>query len=387
MITTLRQNGHEVHIIITGIPRPGIRSNALKHVDYVHLYYKNNLRNFIRIINSLVDFLLKLIRWPPTEDIVSRVLKRKFQYIFLDYWQRYPAGLDAYTDKIISRYQLDAVIVEYIWLWPVIRLIPQNITTILDTHDIQYMRCEEFQKIGKSFPLRINREIESKIFNLFDAIIAIQKKDYDLIKEMSTSKIILAGATGNFNQKQQLEPLSCSRENKEIKILFIGGYNEANIHGLNKFIDHVWRSVVKKHDNIRLEVVGYIYRSLREINDLKELKVDLHGFVENTSLFYQRADIAINPVWIGTGLKIKTVESLNHGIPLITTSKGVEGLPATINSACIITDDPSVMIDKLSLLISSAEERGNLIKESNTFKSKYLSMQIVYQELLDFIND
>ncbi len=385
MIAILRQNGHQVHLIITAIPRPGIRTRALEHVDFVHIFYQKNFRNYLRVFNSIIDYFLRSIKCPPTEDIISRVLKRKFQFILLDYWQRYPKGLDTFTRQIISRHQLDVVIVEYVWLWPVIKLVPPHVKTILDTHDIQYARCEEYRKIGKSFPLKINMQIESKIFNLFDAIIAIQKKDHELIKKMSTSQVILTGVTGTNVPRRSNYNNFHDHSSQEVRVLFVGGFNEANIHGLKKFIDQVWRPIVKLHDNVRLEVVGNIYRCLLGISDLNELNIDLHGFIEDTNPIYRRADITINPVWIGTGLKIKTVESLNHEVPLLTTSKGVEGLPEAINSACIVVDDIQKMQEKLCVLINSSVERDNIRKASKEFKKRYLNRQESYKELLNWI--
>ena len=51
------------------------------------------------------------------------------------------------------------------------------------------------------------------------------------------------------------------------------------------------------------------------------------GHKENIEKEYAEATVVINPAWIGTGLKIKTVEALARGKALVTTPKGIEGLP------------------------------------------------------------
>ena len=52
------------------------------------------------------------------------------------------------------------------------------------------------------------------------------------------------------------------------------------------------------------------------------------GPVETIDVFWPNIDIAINPIRFGSGLKIKNVEALAYGLPLLTTPIGAEGLEA-----------------------------------------------------------
>ncbi len=59
-----------------------------------------------------------------------------------------------------------------------------GIIRLLDTHDIQHKRVEEFASRGMMFPLQITRDEERRIFNQFDAVIAIQAVEAEVIREM-----------------------------------------------------------------------------------------------------------------------------------------------------------------------------------------------------------
>ena len=50
------------------------------------------------------------------------------------------------------------------------------------------------------------------------------------------------------------------------------------------------------------------------------------GFVQELHTFYDAIDVALNPMVGGTGLKIKTVEPLCYGKPVLTTLPGAQGL-------------------------------------------------------------
>ena len=59
----------------------------------------------------------------------------------------------------------------------------------------------------------------------------------------------------------------------------------------------------------------------------------------------------------GTGLKVKVLEALAQGIPLVTTSEGVEGLPAMDGVHAGISDDDSGLVEKTIALLQDRERQ------------------------------
>jgi glycosyltransferase involved in cell wall biosynthesis len=54
--------------------------------------------------------------------------------------------------------------------------------------------------------------------------------------------------------------------------------------------------------------------------------VRAHGFVEDVSQFYETSKLFISPVLSGAGIKIKNLEAMIHGVPVVSTPLGVDGL-------------------------------------------------------------
>lgn len=72
----------------------------------------------------------------------------------------------------------------------------------------------------------------------------------------------------------------------------------------------------------------------------KEKNIIFAGFVEDISLFFKGADIFINPVIEGGGIKTKVVESLGYSLTVISTKSGAMGIPAGITGKKLkIIDD------------------------------------------------
>jgi O-antigen biosynthesis protein len=75
--------------------------------------------------------------------------------------------------------------------------------------------------------------------------------------------------------------------------------------------------------------------------------LDLIGHVEDLAELYGAARVAVAPVRYGAGVKIKVIEALQHGVPVVTTTVGAEGLPPDLRDLVAVSDDPVVTADLL----------------------------------------
>jgi glycosyltransferase involved in cell wall biosynthesis len=381
LISILRQNGWFVHLVLAALVDRTLREICLKHVDALHLFngkgLKTRCRNLLRRTVREFDKIGKRIGLPPAEEMASRLLGRKIAPLVIDYWQRYPHGLNDFVAKLAQRDQWRAIIVEYLWLHPTIAKLPNGIPKLLDTHDIQHLRAQEFASRGMTFPLRITPEEERRIFNQFDAVMAIQSAESSLIREMCPQvRILTVGSMGAAQRKVPGCPIPG-------RVLYVGGYNGANVDGLHRFLTIIWPRIIDQYERARLHVCGYIYRAFlgEKFNGVCFL-----GHIEDIEEKYAEAALVINPSWIGTGLKIKTIDALARGKPLVTTTKGVEGLNGAIDAACVIADDDYSFAHSVVHLLISSNTRNKLAEAASAYAQKHLTSIAVYGELLTFLN-
>ena len=159
LISVLKNNGWILHFISTRIVGRRQRKMALEHVDHLHFFQgmglRSNIRLGIRYTVRAIDRILAIFSIPHVELIISKVLGKPIAVQLRDYWKRYPEGLDRFIADLNNQFNFKAVVVEYIWLQRAIDLLPENVITLLDTHDIQHRRIEEFASRGLDFPLSI----------------------------------------------------------------------------------------------------------------------------------------------------------------------------------------------------------------------------------------
>ncbi|MGE5217012.1 MAG: glycosyltransferase family 4 protein [Chloroflexota bacterium] len=337
---------------------------------------RTRLRNGLRRAVRYLDRAGNTIGLPPMETIAGRLLGRPLSPLVIDYWQRYPNGLSEFVAELQARFRWDAVIVEYIWLHRSIDNLKNGIIRLLDTHDIQYKRVEEFTARGMVFPLKITRDEERRIFERFDAVIAIQSAEANIIRGMCPRlRVLTVGSSGYF-------PASAPSRPVDGRLLYVGGYNGANIDGLRRFLHGTWPEVLRQIPGASLHVCGHIYRAFggQRFNSVKFL-----GHKENLDQEYAEATVVINPAWIGTGLKIKTIEALNRGKPLVTTRKGIEGLPHDAEPSAFIAEDDESFASAVVRLMTDPQARQALSRSALVFANAHLNKRAVYQELFQFL--
>lgn len=273
---------------------------------------------------------------------------------------------DKITDIILTECKnkkFDIIITNYVFMTKFLEKIPKEILKIIDTHDILSGRLEMYLKNGiEPGFFYTNQEEEKKGLNRADIVFAIQDIEAKYFSENTTAEVI----TINHLEDQRF---IMKKYNKLQKIGFLGANNKFNIKSIEEFIKEF-----KKYNEleIKLYIAGNICNALK----LADNRVELVGFVENPRDFYEEMDLIINPTIIGTGLKIKSIEALSFGVPIVSTKIGFDGVNSTLKEhnlenskelmSCIydIYSNPT----KLNIIANYSEKLFKLYIESNQFK-------------------
>ena len=118
----------------------------------------------------------------------------------------------------------------------------------------------------------------------------------------------------------------------------------SNIRGLNWFFDEV-RPLLKI--NLRVLVAGNISNAVRHLPGVTYI-----DYVEDIGEAYARCSITINPLQDGTGMKVKAVESMSYGVPIVSTPRGLCGFSPDILHHFIVAEDPQKFACQVERLLS-----------------------------------
>lgn len=240
----------------------------------------------------------------------------------------------------------------------------------LDAHDLISDRIKAFQAFhrfceGPDFHEEIAR------FQKFDKVIFLQKEELEKVELLlGKEKLLLCPHPVVADTDPQI------RKTVET-ISFFGGPSWPNIDGIQWLHDRVLPLLGNLGEKCIVHGAA-LYSPFKAFTP--QLRTG-HLF-SSLEAYYRNVDIALNPVLYGSGLKIKTVEAMGYGIPLVTTSSGAEGLPDECKSSLFLADTPEEFANAISTLAHSFSLRNQLSKESQSLARKLFTPEKCFAALL-----
>lgn len=272
-----------------------------------------------------------------------------------------------------------AVIINYTVHSSILSLFDSAVLKIIDTHDKLTDRYKLFLSQGEkpSNWYSLRSLDEKKALRHADIVWAItdeEKLFYEFILNDSESEIFTLG------HLQPFQPL-VKQNGKKMTILLTGSRNRLNISGFEWFYKKVWKKITSQLDQVQLMVAGSICTDLTHYSDADD--IILYGKYQKDSEVFCLADICVNPMQDGTGLKIKTVEALSFGKPVLSTSSGASGLTAFLGKGLICSDDPLEWQKILLDLIKNEELCTGYSKPLEEMVSQYYTenLKVIHRSL------
>jgi glycosyltransferase involved in cell wall biosynthesis len=202
----------------------------------------------------------------------------------------------------------------------------------LHSRNRDFIKASKFNNESKVF-----FDIETKSIPGYDQIFTCSCRDRDILQNRFPDKVITAlpNVVPIPNRARN------HRANKIFTMLFVGNLNYyPNTDALLFFADliaPILRQNCKRQWHLR--VVG----ALPEKTWIKKLKIipeiEFVGLVKDLCSEYDAADIVVAPIRGGGGTRIKILEAFAHGVPVVSTSKGAEGLDVENGVHLFVEDD------------------------------------------------
>lgn len=225
-----------------------------------------------------------------------------------------------------------------------------NSLKILSEHNCEYLilkrRYENEKSILKKLYLKYEysktEKYEKYMIKNFDKVIMLTEEDKQCIsgKEIQDDKISIVPISVDTNYKK-------SNYNNEIKnLMFLGTMSwYPNEHGIIWFLNNVWPLIIKSNRKIKLYIVGK--NPSDEIKKMSSDRVIVTGYVDDVNKYIEICNVCIVPLFIGGGMRVKILECMAKGIPVISTSIGAEGIKYTRNNEIVIADTPEEFVESI----------------------------------------
>lgn len=226
-------------------------------------------------------------------------------------------------NKILKKNDYDYVFINYASWATLVAHNPhiKKAIKVIDTHDFITAQLQRKVNIGQSFKEEIRR------ISLFDLALAISVEEQYIFSQFCKNKVALAPMT--LDKPQSVGTVG----EKSFDLIYVASDNIHNQKAANWFFKEVYPLLPT---NVQICVIGQINEHL----SIKAPNITSINFVEELSIYYNNAKVAICPMLTGTGTKIKVIEALSYGMPVVCNTRGVDGLIDKNNNGCLVSDDP-----------------------------------------------
>jgi glycosyltransferase involved in cell wall biosynthesis len=313
----------------------------------------------------------------PSNQEMMRILRGEAKpYSYLS------EGLDFDSLKRKSIENYDCVIfsgLESTSIFEVVRECFSNVPYILDLDESSHRWTKSFlsskvdrrvKALWRSYFPQLT-DYEDRILGEFSQVWVSSQVEYEFLQILHPVyeglRIVPNALTRNATEN------AITQDTFNDRIMFVGTFN----HLPNKFaVDEIIGAISPLLPNVKFEIVGrYMPRGWLELN---EENIEFFPDVADITPHYTRAFASLIPIRIGAGTRIKALESMSFGVPIISTKFGVEGLGMVDGKHYLEAELPEEFAEKIQLLRNSLDLSRELAENGKKLlREKYTHLSLV----------
>jgi Glycosyltransferase len=193
--------------------------------------------------------------------------------------------------------------------------------------DLHFLReLRDYECTGDAGALERSGQLKTKeywIMRQADLVVLYSSKETALVKsEFGIANVV----TAPLNYYEDARPIHTDFKDTS-DILFVGGFShKPNLDAALWFYSEVWPSLKSALPNARWIIAGS--NPPADILKLADERLIVTGFISDEKLtgLYKSCRVCVIPLRFGAGIKGKTLEAMKNGIPVVSTSIGIEGI-------------------------------------------------------------
>lgn len=340
---------------------------------------------------DIIPYVDKLGRWN------GRIALKRFLVKFhkkLDskgyvlYTRLHDQNYYSFVNSLVCDLAIDLVQVDMIENLDFALSLPEDVKKVFVHHELRYVRNRQFIKEWKGGDeyLKTLAELEKikeiGLLNKYDTIITFSETDKDkLLSEGVSSPVVFSAPVVDT------APSFCKADPSKT-VSYVGPEAHfPNKLGLIWFLDKVWPRILEADPSFKLNILGKWSSGTALEWNRKYKNICFKGFVENLAEAVSGTTMIV-PVFVGSGIRMKILESMSIGVPFVSTKVGAEGIPLESGRDCYITDDAEEFakavqaLEDKSLRQSFAESARLVLEQNYTLEVLSAERIKLYENLV-----
>lgn len=297
----------------------------------------------------------------------------------------YSPKMQRVIDELTGGGKIDLILIDHLHMAQYVSHV--KIPKILDEHNIEFKIVEGYcrslspgsRKMFAWLEHRKLREHEIAMGKTADLIMTVTEEDKKTLLEcdpsLTNTVVIPIGI--------DMETLPSPRIPKEGKqILWVGALDwPPYVDCLISFYREIYPLVKKSFLEVKFVVVGRRPpRMLRRIAQ-KDPSVVVTGYVEDIGPYMSESAVFVVPIKVASGMRAKILDAFAHGVPVVSTSIGCQGIDAEHGRDIFIADEPEQFANSVIRLLKDTDLRERIAKNARKLVEEKYSWNTIYKRL------
>ncbi|MBU4268223.1 MAG: glycosyltransferase family 4 protein [Acidobacteria bacterium] len=258
------------------------------------------------------------------------------------------------TKEIVRNKKIDLFIIETLLMVKYAEKVPGTFL-ILDEHNLEFIRAKSRIVTSKNLLVKIYnyvimvrlRRFELKAIRKFDCCMVCSDNDKNILVNLLKTDSVIVIPNAVDTDYYFLNRTSINGK----KILFIGTlWYEPNRDAVLYFVKEILPLLKSRVPEVEFIVVGP--GPTQDVIALSnQSNITVTGYVHDIRPYLSEASVFIVPIRMGSGTRLKILTAMSMGIPVVSTSVGMEGIAATNHKDICIADDPREFCDCIYKLL------------------------------------
>jgi glycosyltransferase involved in cell wall biosynthesis len=328
-----------------------------------------------------------------TPDKIIRGITGSIPLTTLSYFQ---TGSASQLAKVLAKGQFTAVQVEGVHLSQylnVIQAAPSRPTVLIDWHNVESELMWRYSENKLAWPKRMLARRTATLLESTETILLEGHGVHTVASERERKKLLDRSPSANIHviangvDTGLFSPATIAeiQRNADTRIgrrsiLFVGSMDyHANIDAVTWFAREVWPEISQRHSELEFVIAGR--NPSLAVRDLASERIRVTGTIEDVRPCYASAACVVVPLRVGSGTRLKILEAMAAGVPVVSTRLGVEGIDATHGVHLLLADGESEIIAAIDQIVGSIQTAFQLTRAARDLVVRRYDWAMLGEEL------
>jgi glycosyltransferase involved in cell wall biosynthesis len=359
-----------------------------EHVVHCHAFIRNEAQ---RVLGRHLECAASL-----TLHLLERRAFREAVLLAGSWARAMPYTVGRHFDRsVLARLQracretaFDAVYCDHLSMMEYARRLGPPV--IHDAHNVEFDLLRRYagtmgaspRRLALECEWRLVRDYERRAYRASSVVLAVSDADAEQIRALAGSGTRVRVLPIPVDVSGVAPRVSSS---KQPTLLFVGGLHwPPNADAMEYFARDIWPLVRRAVPSVTLTVVGRDDHAAAD--RLRRIEgVTLAGPVGDIEPFFRRASALVVPLRAGGGMRVKIVDAMARGVPVVTTALGCAGISAKSGLHLLCADEPRAFADAVVSVLNDDSLGRALGNAGRDLALKNYSVGAVERCLLDSV--